>query len=396
MGPLVMLKEGTKRIAQRDFESRIEVASRDEFEEVAASFNSMASQLGKQFKTLTAMVDIDRAVLSALDTKKIISTVLSRMSLIFPCNGVGVTLLDPNDKFSAHMHISTSNPHYESHIEYCQINNEEIQQLTDSPDSLRFSIDNDLPHYLEPMREKNLKDFLVLPLYIQEKLRGIISLGYSENLDLDQEDINQARQLADQVAVALSNAKLIDELNQFNLGTLTALARAIDAKSSWTAGHSEKVTEVALQISKALGLSSEEEEILRRGGLLHDIGKLGIPHEILDKPRKLDAKERALMQKHVLLGARILEPIAAYKVIMPIVLEHHENYDGTGYPYGISGEDISLYARIIAVADRFEALTSNRPYRRALDQKGAIEFIKEKSGTEFDPRVVKAFLKVIR
>jgi len=246
------------------------------------------------------------------------------------------------------------------------------------------------------MREKNLKDFLVLPLYIQEKLRGIISLGYSENLDLDQEDINQARQLADQVAVALSNAKLIDELNQFNLGTLTALARAIDAKSSWTAGHSEKVTEVALQISKALGLSSEEEEILRRGGLLHDIGKLGIPHEILDKPRKLDAKERALMQKHVLLGARILEPIAAYKVIMPIVLEHHENYDGTGYPYGISGEDISLYARIIAVADRFEALTSNRPYRRALDQKGAIEFIKEKSGTEFDPRVVKAFLKVIR
>jgi len=395
MDPLAQLKEGTQRIAKRDFESRIEVSSHDEFEDVAASFNSMASRLGRQFKTLTAMVDIDRAILSALDTEKIVATVLSRMSLIFPCNGVCVSLLDPNDNFSIQAYIGTSNPHYENHMEYCQINNEDIQRLKNEPETLTFSANDELPQYLEPLKKKNLRSFLVLPLFIGKELSGIISLGYSEEPTLDQEDISQARQLADQVAVALSNTKLIDELNQFNWGTLTALARAIDAKSSWTAGHSEKVTKIALQIGEALGLSSEESEILNRGGLLHDIGKLGVSQEILDKPGKLNAEEKALMQKHVLLGARILEPISAYKEIMPIVLEHHENDNGTGYPYGISGEDISLYARIIAVADRFEALTSNRPYRKALDQKSAVKFIKEKSGEEFDPRVAKAFLNVI-
>lgn len=396
MDPLTKLKEGTRRIAKKDFESRIEVKSRDEFEDVALSFNSMASQLGRQFKTLTAMVDIDRAVLSALDTEKIVATVLSKMSLIFPCKAVSVSLLNPNEKFSLQTYVGTSNPHYENHLEHCQINNEEIQQLKNKPETLIFSIGDELPYYLEPLKEKNLRSFLVLPLFIQDELSGIISMGYSEEPVLDQEDINQARQLTDQVAVALSNAKLIDELNQFNLGTLTALARAIDAKSSWTAGHSERVTKFALQIGMALGLSSKESEVLHRGGLLHDIGKLGVPLDILDKPGKLNAEERALMQKHVLLGARILEPISAYKEIMPIVLEHHENFNGTGYPYGISGEDISLYARIVAVADRFEALTSNRPYRRALDQSEAIDFIRNKSGEEFDPRVAQAFLSIIR
>jgi putative nucleotidyltransferase with HDIG domain len=317
------------------------------------------------------------------------------MSLIFPCNAVSVSLLDPKNNSSIQTYISTSNPHYENHLTYCQINTEEIQQLKDKPETLTFSIDDESPQYLNPLKEKNLRSYLVLPLFIQEELAGIISLGYSEEPALDQEDINQARQLADQVAVALSNAKLIDELNQFNWGTLTALARAIDAKSSWTAGHSENVTKIAIKIGKALGLSSAETEVLRRGGLLHDIGKLGVSHDILDKPGKLNAKEKAMMEKHVLLGARILEPISAYKEIMPIVLEHHENYNGTGYPSGISGEDICLYARIIAVADRFEALTSNRPYRRALDQKSAVEFIRKQTGEEFDPRVAKAFLSVM-
>jgi len=397
MGPLEKLKEGTKRIARRDFDSRIEVSSRDEFEEVAASFNSMASRLGRQFKTLTAMVDIDRAILSALDTEKIVSTVLSRMNRIFPSKGVSVSLLDPGEKFSIQTYIGMSNPHYDNHLEYCQINNEEIQQLKNDPETLFFSSNDELPQYLHPLKDINLRSYIVLPLFIQKELSGIIALGFSEEKpSLDPDDISQARQLADQVAVALSNAKLIDELNQFNWGTLTALARAIDAKSSWTAGHSENVTKIAMQIGMKLGLSSDESEVLHRGGLLHDIGKLGISHEILDKPGELNAQEKAEMQKHVLLGARILEPIAAYKEIIPIVLEHHENYNGTGYPYGIAGEEISLYARIIAVADRFEALTSNRPYRRALDQKAAVEFIKEKAGQEFDPRVTEAFLNVIR
>ncbi len=195
--------------------------------------------------------------------------------------------------------------------------------------------------------------------------------------------------------MALSNAQLIEDLNKLNWGTLRALARAIDAKSPWTAGHSERGTQIALKIGKKLGLSKDEIDTLNRGALLHDIGKIGIGAEILDKEGKLTKKEIKLMNEHARLGATILAPIAAYADVIPIVLQHHEHFNGTGYPDGLAGEDISLGARILAVADRFESLTADRPYRKALDQKIAIEFMKERWVSEFDPEVFQAFLEVM-
>jgi putative nucleotidyltransferase with HDIG domain len=197
------------------------------------------------------------------------------------------------------------------------------------------------------------------------------------------------------MGVALSNARLIKELNELNWGTLEALARAIDAKSHWTAGHSDRVTKLALKIGQGLGLPQEELDVLHRAGLLHDIGKLGIPGNILDKPGKLTQEEEQLMREHVRLGVRILEPIAAYAEIMPVVLHHHESFSGGGYPDGLAGEAISMGARIFAVADSFDALTSDRPYRRALDREYAIEAIKQGSGSRYDPDIVQAFLEVM-
>ncbi len=395
MIPLEKLKEGTQRIAQRDFDSHVEVSSQDEFADLANAFNTMASHLGQQFKTLTAMVDIDRAILSALETKKIVEVVNTHMRQVFPCESVGISLVDPNNKNSVQTYIHTRNPHQEEYTESVEIDNEEIQALHNNPENLFISVENDIPKYLAPLAGKNIQSFFVLPLFIKNSLSGIITLGYSHSPDLSEEDISQARQLADQVAVALSNMRLIEELNQFNLGTLTAFARAIDAKSSWTAGHSERVTTIALKIGKALGLSPKDLDNLHRGGLLHDIGKIGIAYDVLDKPGGLNPEEKKDMQKHVILGARILEPIPAYSEILPIVKQHHENFDGTGYTEGLAGNDICLYARIVALADRFEAMTSDRPYRKALSQKKAIEFIKKQAGKEFDPKVAKAFLEVV-
>ncbi len=150
-----------------------------------------------------------------------------------------------------------------------------------------------------------------------------------------------------------------------------------------------------LNIGEAMKLSDEDIDDLNRGGLLHDIGKLGISPEILDKPGKLTPEERTAMEKHVRLGARILEPISAYSKIIPIVLQHHERFNGKGYPDGLEGESISLSARIFAVADSFEAMTSDRPYRKAFDRNNAIGIIEESAGNDFDPQVVKAFLKVM-
>jgi putative nucleotidyltransferase with HDIG domain len=186
------------------------------------------------------------------------------------------------------------------------------------------------------------------------------------------------------------------ELKALHLGTLETLARAIDAKSSWTGGHSQRVTMLGLRIAKALQLAPEEIEQLRCGGLLHDIGKLGVPGRILDKAGPLTDEEFAIMRQHPELGVRILEPLAAYAPMLPIVLQHHERFNGSGYPHGLAGEAISLGARIFAVADVFDAMSSDRPYRAALPRDQVIAYIAGQSDRMFDPRVVQAFLDVMR
>ncbi|MBW2039486.1 MAG: HD domain-containing protein [Deltaproteobacteria bacterium] len=393
--PLEKLQEGTRRIATKDFDSRVTIKSGDEFEGLAASFNTMATQLGRQFNTLTTMAEIDRAILSTLDTEKITDAVLTRMHDIFPCDCVSITLLDSNAKNTARTYIGNGKPDNERLVETIDLTPGEIQKISDNPESLLIEGAKDLPHYLAPLARRGIRSFLVLPIFLKQSLSGIITLGYIKSPAHNQEDLAQARQLTDQVAVALSNARLIEELNQLNWGTLTALARAVDAKSPWTAGHSERVTKLALKIGRVLGLTQEEMDDLNRGGLLHDIGKIGVPADILDKTGKLTDQEYRLIREHVRMGARILEPIAAYAEVIPIVLQHHERFDGTGYPDGLAGEAISLGARIFAVADVFDALTSHRPYRHALDRERGIEIIKQGAGSQFDPKIVQAFLEVM-
>jgi putative nucleotidyltransferase with HDIG domain len=184
-------------------------------------------------------------------------------------------------------------------------------------------------------------------------------------------------------------------LDRLNWGTLTALARAIDAKSDWTAGHSERVTKLALNIGRILGLTQEELDNLHRAGLLHDIGKIGTPAELIDKSERLTAEEQQIVNEHPSIGERILEPIEAYADIIPIVRQHHEWFNGKGYPDGLSGEAINLGARILAVADVYDALSSERPYRAAMDPDQALQIIKENSGSHFDPVVVDAFFDFI-
>ena len=395
MVPLERLKEGTKRLAKREFDSRVVITSNDEFEEVAESFNSMASQLGKQFKALVTMGDIDRAILSVLDTEKIVNTLVARIQEVFPCKSTSITVVNPGSSATAETYIGDDQKGEEKQVETVKITPEEMQTLRENPETQWITLDENLPQYLAPLAKRGIKSFLVLPLFLKDGLAGIISLGYVKQPKFSQEDLDNARRLANQVAVAFSNARLIEELNELNWGTLRALARAIDAKSSWTAGHSERSTKLAIKIGRGMGLNQDELDDLRRAGLLHDIGKLGIPAEILDKAGNLTSEEEELMRKHPSLGARILEPIAAYSEAIPIVLQHHEFYDGMGYPNGLMGEAINLGARIFVVADTYDALISDRPYRKALDHKGAIKYIKEGAGSRFDPKVVDVFLKVM-
>ena len=392
--PLEKLREGTERVARRDFDTRVSVTSGDEFEDLATSFNAMANQLGRQFHALSAMGEIDRAILASLDTREIVDTVLARMRDVLPCDCVSVILRKDEAAIAARAYVRDGGAAGKTQEEAMEISPEEIQGLEENTQSLLLT-GRDFPQFLAPLARGGMKSALVLPVVLKERVSAIIALGNRTSSVHSPEDVVQVRRLADQVGVALSNASLIEELARLNWGTLTALARAIDAKSAWTAGHSERVTDLALRIGWVLGLSQKELDMLHRGGLLHDIGKIGIPPEILDKAARLGPEEAKVMRRHVRIGARILEPIAAYAGIVPIVLQHHEWFDGTGYPDGLAGEAISVAARIFAVADSYDALISDRPYRRGLDRTRAIEIIKEGSGRQFDPRVVRAFLTLM-
>jgi putative nucleotidyltransferase with HDIG domain len=179
-------------------------------------------------------------------------------------------------------------------------------------------------------------------------------------------------------------------------GTLKALSRTVDAKSSWTAGHSQRVTDIALKIGSTLRLKPKELENLHRAALLHDIGKVGIPSSIIDKQSKLNDDEYGLMKKHPELGARIVKPINAFKEVIPIIAQHHERFDGKGYPSRLAADEIHQGARILSVADVYDSLLSDRPYRKRLMMGQVLEIIQKEAGKQFDPKIVRALLKVTK
>jgi putative nucleotidyltransferase with HDIG domain len=394
--PLERLQEGTQRIANREFESRVRVSSGDEFEELADSFNFMAGQLGSQFRALTAMAEIDRSILSVLDIRKIVRTVLSHMPEVIPCDAVGLVVVNSSDHNRAQIwwrNLLWGGEPFEEDLDLRQSG---VDELLAHPEGLSLVYDPGAgPAFLEPMAQQGLHGFLAVPITVQTELAAILCLGFEDEPSHSTENLELARQVVDQVAVAFSNARLILELDDLTSGALLALARAIDAKSPWTAGHSERVTSMALKIGRELGLSERELDHLQRGGLLHDIGKIGTPIEILDKPGKLTNDEMAVMRQHTTIGAQILEPIKSFEGVIPIVLQHHEWFDGSGYPHGAKGEEIDISARIFAVADVFDALVSERPYRTAMPFEKVLNIMEELSGRQFDPKVMAAFLEVV-
>lgn len=396
MVPLARLHEGTRRITTGDLGTRVAVPGTDEFAELASSFNFMAARIEKQMNLLKTASEIDRAILSSLNIEQIVDALMRGMRGLIRYEFVSISLLDPHSTLQAFTYISAAESAVEKQISWIQLTTEESGAFSQSPEPATVSPGNKIPNYLTPLAQHGMKFFLVVPIHLKEKLSAIICFGNASGCEWSVEDKQQAGLLADQVAVAISNARLVAELKQLHWGTLTALARAIDAKSHWTAGHSERVTSWAMKIARAVGLSERELEIIHRGGLLHDIGKIGTPVAILDKPGKLTGEEMQRMRDHVRIGGRILEPIPGFAECMPIVLQHHEWVDGSGYPAGLKGDEITLHAKIFAVADCYDALISDRPYRSGMVPERVVEIITAGVGKQFDEHVVEIFLNLLK
>lgn len=237
---------------------------------------------------------------------------------------------------------------------------------------------------------------IFIPLGFREQIVGVLYLGSEEPLHyFETEEMDFLSSLSDVISMAIFNGMLYQQMEESYFSTVTALTNAIEAKDPYTRGHTERVMRYAMKIGDRLGLSSQEKDHLRFAAALHDIGKIGVSLSILDKPGILNEEEWAEVRRHPSKGIDILSPIRFLSPIIPHILHHHERYEGSGYPKGLEGDRIPLYARILAVVDAFDAMTSDRPYRKALDLESAKEELRKEAGRQFDPEIVRVFLEII-
>jgi putative nucleotidyltransferase with HDIG domain len=237
------------------------------------------------------------------------------------------------------------------------------------------------------------KNMICVPVKTKEKILGVLQAINKQSGDFTTEDMEILTALSNQVAVAIENANLYQELKETFYGTAQALAETIEKRDPYTGGHTKRVMNYSLAIGRAIGLNKLEMENLKLAAILHDIGKIGIRDDVLLKPDKLDQNELLIMNTHPKHGAEILNHVKRLKDVIPGMRSHHEKYDGNGYPDKLKGDQIPIIGRIIAVADTFDAMITDRPYRKALSVEVALEEIRRCSGKQFDPEVAKAFLK---
>ena len=234
---------------------------------------------------------------------------------------------------------------------------------------------------------------LAVPTCAGGRARGVVLLlNGPGRAPFTSMDARLVRALASQAAVSASHLGLYQESKDMFLSTVWSLASAVDAKDAYTHGHSRRVAQYSSALGHAMGFDAREIERLELSAILHDVGKIGVPEAVLNKPDRLTAAEMAVMRTHPERGAEILASIRAMRDIVPGVLHHHERFDGKGYPNGLKGENIPLIARIILVADTFDAMTSSRPYRSSLPVQVAIDEIRRCISTQFDPRLAEVFV----
>jgi putative nucleotidyltransferase with HDIG domain len=238
------------------------------------------------------------------------------------------------------------------------------------------------------------KSFIMIPVKARGQTIGLVNLVvFSDEGQFTQRDLSLLSILANQAGISAENARLYDSIRKDYNDVIQGLAKAVDARDHYTAEHSTRVSRYSFAIARRMELNSEMLEAVRWGGILHDVGKIGIPDAVLNKPGKLTSDEFAMMKNHCRLGAAIVQKIESLVHLVPLILYHHERFDGNGYPEGLKGKKIPLGARIINVADSFETITSDRVYRKARSNQEGLEEIRLCSGKQFDPEIVEIFSK---
>jgi response regulator RpfG family c-di-GMP phosphodiesterase len=359
-------------------------------------------QTNQRLQRLGALREIDRAITSSVDLNVLLGLLLDQVCKHLQVDAADVLLLHPSMRW---LECAASRGMHTHSMETRRLwlgegigGKVALEHRPIHLDDLH-SVEEGVPG--DHLDMEGFVMYSAWPLMAKGKCKGVLEVFHRKPVAVDHEWHSFFEALAGQAAIAVEAVQLFDNLERSNAdlilayeSTLEGWSRALDYRDHETEGHSQRVTEGTMRLAAAMGVDEEELPHIRRGALLHDIGKMGVPDAILLKPGPLTEEEWEIMRKHPVYAFELLYPIRYLRPALDIPYAHHERWDGKGYPRGLGKERIPLAARIFAVVDVFDALTSNRPYRRALPVNEARTYIQEQAGKQFDPAVVEAFLKL--
>lgn len=364
----------------------------------------LAEELEQRVATLRSMTQVNQAINASLDLSLTLDILLEVAMTQLRADAAAVMLFDSAEQ--ALMPRAVAGMRADDVIERSIPLGEGIAgrvAASRQPLHVRNLGTSDVPCVLdEAFRREGFVSYHALPLTAKDDLVGVLGIYHRASFEPDPEWRSSAEGLAMQAAIAIENASLVEDLQRSNTdlslaydATIEGWARTLDLKDEETEGHSRRVTNLSVKLARKLGIHGQELSHIRRGALLHDIGKMAIPDAILKKPGKLTESEWEEMKRHTDYGYDALHAIGFLRPALDIPRYHHERFDGTGYPVGLEGYRIPLSARIFAVVDVWDALTSDRPYRKAWTKERTIAHMRQSSGSHFDPDVLAAFLEMM-